>query len=157
MILDGSTWCSARRFAPWHATVQQIAKFLQDLFKKGELKVRMIEGYKLAIAATLKARGVNVGTEPHICRLISSFYTDRPVEINLVLLWDLTIVLDAFTKSTFRTAGYDFRNVSIGDIMTTCRWRSHNTFTSFYLRNFVEMEAWLLELKCFPTAASNRS
>ena len=53
-----------------------------------KLKVRMIEGYKSAIAATLKARGMNVGTDPSICGLINRFYR-----------WDLTLVLDAFTKS----------------------------------------------------------
>ena len=58
------------------------AEFLHNLIKKGDLKVRMIKGYKSAIVATLKARGMNVGTEPHICGIISSFYTDRPVEIN---------------------------------------------------------------------------
>ena len=62
------------------------------------MKVCTIEGYKSAIAAT-QARGMNVGTEPHICGLISSFYTDR--QINLVPRWDLTVVLVAFTKSPF--------------------------------------------------------
>ena len=54
---------------PWHVTLQQIAEFLHDLFIKGDLKVHTIEGYKLAIAATLKARGMNVSTEPHISGL----------------------------------------------------------------------------------------
>ena len=80
--------------------MQQIARFLHDVFKNDVLNVCMIEGYKSAIAATLKARGMNVGTEPHICELISSFYTD-----SLVPRWlphcDVTIVLDAFTKSPF--------------------------------------------------------
>ena len=82
-------------------TIQQMAEFLHDLFQKGDLKLRTIERYKSAIAATLKARGVNVGTKPHIYRLISNFYTDRPVEINLVPSLDLTIVLDALTKLPF--------------------------------------------------------
>ena len=61
------TWCSARRLSPWHVTVQQqIAEFLHDLFIKGDLRVSTIEGYKLAIVATLKARAMNVGTGPHI-------------------------------------------------------------------------------------------
>ena len=38
----------------------------------------------------------------------------------------------------------------IGDIMATCRWRSDNTFTSFYLRDSVEMEAWLFGAKELP-------
>ena len=92
MIHDGRAFalgCSARRLLPWHATVQHIVKFLYDLFQQGNLKVRTIEGYKSAIAATLKARGMNVGTDPHICGLISSFYIDRLVEPNLVPCWDL--------------------------------------------------------------------
>ena len=56
------------------------------------------------------------------------------------------------------SASWDvLRNTSVGDIMAACRQRSHNTFTSFYLRDLVEMEVRLLVLKCFPTAASNRS
>ena len=79
----------------WHAFVQQIAEFLHDLFKKGDLKVCTIERYKSAIiVATLKARSVNIGTDPYICGLVSGFYMDRPVEINLVPSWDLKIVLD---------------------------------------------------------------
>ena len=43
------------------------------------------------------------------------------------------------------TASWDaLQSVSVGNIIATCRWRIHNTFTSFYLRDFVEMEAWLL-------------
>ena len=55
------------------------------------------------------------------------------------------------------SASWDaLRNTSVGDIMAACRWRSHNTFTSFYLRDLVEVEAWLLALKYLPTAASNQ-
>ena len=85
-------------------TVQQIVYFLHDLFQQGKLKVNsLIEGYKSAIVATLiKASGVNVGTDSHICRLIGSFYTDRPVGPDMVPRWDLIVVLDAFTKSPFK-------------------------------------------------------
>ena len=71
---------------PWHSSVKQIAEFLNDLFKKGDLIICTIEEYKSAIAATLKARGMNMGTDPYICGLMNSFYTDRPVEVNLVRL-----------------------------------------------------------------------
>ena len=52
---------------------------------QGKSKVCTIEGYKSAIVATLKAKGINVGTNPHICRLINSFYMDRMVETILIL------------------------------------------------------------------------
>ena len=80
-------------------------QFLHDIFQHGKLKVD--EGYKLAIAATLK-RGMNVGAGPYTCRLI---YTDRPVEPNMVPRWDLTVVLDAFTKSPFEP--YDMASVEL--------------------------------------------
>ena len=41
------------------------------------LSTREIEGahgYKSAIARTLKTRGAKVGTDPHLCGLINSFY-----------------------------------------------------------------------------------
>ena len=65
------------------------------------MKVCPIEGYKSAIAATIKARGIKVGTDPHICGLVSSFYSDKLVEPNLVPRGKLTVVLDAFTKLSF--------------------------------------------------------
>ena len=86
---------------PWHASVLQAAEFLNDLFKKGELKVHTIKGYKLAIAATLAQRGLNVGTNPYNCGLVNSFYMDRPLEVNLVPRWDLTLVLNTLTKLPF--------------------------------------------------------
>ena len=46
----------------------------------GDLKVYTIVGYKSAIVATLKGRGVNVGADPYICGLASrgllSMWTD---------------------------------------------------------------------------------
>ena len=58
--------------------MQQIAQFLNNLFAKGDLKVHSMEEYKSAIAATLKTRGVNVGTDPYIFELVSSSTeTDR--------------------------------------------------------------------------------
>ena len=51
--------------------------------------------------AIVKLRGINVGMNPHICRLVNSFYTDRPVQPNLIPPWDLTVVLNALTKSPF--------------------------------------------------------
>ena len=308
--------------SPWHVSVQQLADFLLSLFEEGKLKVSTIEGYKSAISSTLKVRGVNLGTDPFLCGLVNSFYTDRPVERNLAPRWDLSVVLNALTKPPFeprdmasvelkflayktvfllslatgarrgeihaldllrwssdgndvflrprvgfvsktqvardpstaltgfwvkslaatmdrsepdrslcpvralrfyigrtkslragrtplflplretesgtlspntisawikktismayQIAGKDeelarlhslrahetralssswdaLRNTSVRDIMDACRWRSHNTFTSFYLRDLVEVEDRLLALKSFPTAASNRS
>ena len=99
------TWCSARRLSSWHASVQQIAEFLNDLFEKGELKVRMIERYK---SATLGQRGVNVGTNPYVCRLVISFYTDRPVEVNLVPKVGLDYCSRRLNQVAFRIAGYGF-------------------------------------------------
>ena len=67
----------------------------------GNVKVPTIEGYKSAISATLKSGNMNVGKNPHLCKLIDSFYADRPVERNLTPRWDLAIVLSSLTKSPF--------------------------------------------------------
>ena len=78
-----SSWCLTKRISPWNATKQQIADFLfKSLFQEGKLKVSTIEGYKSAIAAILKPGGTNVGSDPHLCGLVNSFYTDRLVERN---------------------------------------------------------------------------
>ena len=81
----------------------RLLSFYTISVKKGDLKVCTIEGYKSAIAATLNARGANVGTDPYIYGLVVGLYTDRPVEISLVHTCsrDLMIVRDTLTKSPF--------------------------------------------------------
>ena len=120
------TWCSARRISPWHATVQQVAAFLHNLYQQCKLKVRTIKGYKLAIAATLNATGVNVGTDPHSCGIISSFYTDRPVEPNLVLRWDFAVVQGGFSSV-----------IGVWDQMRNTRFRWSSDGKDVFLRLYV--------------------
>jgi len=43
------------------------------------------------------------------------------------------------------------RHVSADDIIAACRWRAHTTFTSFYLRDLVEVEDQLLAFKQVPS------
>ena len=51
-------------------------------------------------------------------------------------------------KTRAFTASWDaLWSVSVGDIMAACRWRSHNTSSSFYLRDLIGMEAQPLALK----------
>ena len=61
------------------------------------MKVSTIEGYKSAILATFKTRGQSLDLDPYLCGLVNSFYTNRPVECNLVPHWDLSVVLGAIT------------------------------------------------------------
>ena len=100
-FFDG--WCSKHHVNHWKASTQQIADFLLQLFNGGKLKVRTIEGYRDAISSSLKLRGRMVGTDPHLSGLIASFYTDRPVELNLIPQWDLLVILDALTKHPFHS------------------------------------------------------
>ena len=39
-----------------------------------------------------------------------------------------------------------FNNVSVEDIMAACSWKSHNTFTSYYLRDLALIQGELLRL-----------
>ena len=55
------------------------------------------------------------------------------------------------------SASWDvLKNVAMSDILAVCHWRFHNTFTSFYLRDLIEMEEWLLAFKLVPMASSSR-
>ena len=55
------------------------------------------------------------------------------------------------------SASWDtLKNVAVADIVAACRWRAHTTFTSFYLRDMVEMEEKLLAFKLVPTASTSR-
>ena len=62
----------------------------------------MIEGYKSAIAASLMSRVKSVEKDPFLCGLINSFCTVRPVELNLVPHWDLSVLLNVLTKFSLR-------------------------------------------------------
>ena len=48
------TWRSARKLLPWHATMQQLAHFLHDLFQERKLEVCMIERYKSTLRPLLR-------------------------------------------------------------------------------------------------------
>ena len=48
------------------------------------------------------------------------------------------------------------KQVSFGDIMQACRWRSHTTFTDFYLRDLAQVESDLLKFKAVPTPSMCR-
>ena len=75
-------WCAKRKSDPWQSSIQLIAEFLLHLFEGKKHKVKTIEGYRAAIAASLKLRGLSVGTCPYLSSLIASFYVDCPVEQN---------------------------------------------------------------------------
>jgi integrase len=44
------------------------------------------------------------------------------------------------------------KNVSLEDILTACSWKSHNTFTSYYLKDLTRIEEDLLKLGPVTTA-----
>jgi integrase len=44
------------------------------------------------------------------------------------------------------------RNVSMDEILAACSWKSHNTFTSFYLKDLTRMQDELLKLGSFTAA-----
>ena len=48
-----------------------------------------------------------------------------------------------------------WRQVSLGDIMDSCGWRSSHTFVDFYLRDLVVFEKDLVKFKQFPTPATS--
>ena len=52
---------------------------------------------------SLKLRGRTVGTDPYLSDLITSFYMDRPVELNLVPQWNLSVVLEALPRHPFES------------------------------------------------------
>ena len=55
------------------------------------------------------------------------------------------------------SASWDaLRNIATADIMDACRWRSPNTFSTFYLRDLTEIEGRLFALKNVRTAAHSR-
>ena len=95
------TWCKDNKVSWRHPSVAQIADFLVHLFQNKKCSVRTIQGYKAAIASTLRFSHEGLSHDPRLRSLICSFRKERPIVHNPFPAWDLSLVLHALMKEPF--------------------------------------------------------
>ena len=95
------SWCEQRKANPLKATVQQIAEFLLEK-KKGGLRPSTLEGYRSAIAGTLKfSSSLDISNDIYISALLKNFRQSSLRERNTVPPWSLSLVLASLRQAPF--------------------------------------------------------
>lgn len=95
-------WANLKQDEIHKISIPMIAKFLLYLFEEQKLQVATIDGYKTAIANQLKqVSPLQVATDEKLCNLIKSFYRDRPRNLRTLPHWDLSVVLNALSKTPY--------------------------------------------------------
>ena len=95
-------WCLLHQLNPVAANGPILADFMIYLFEERNLAVRSIEGYRSALAATLKnASGYDPGQDECLSTLIKNFKQKRPPAPRHVVKWDLGLVLRYLRSSVF--------------------------------------------------------
>ena len=95
-------WCSGRGLDPVQASLANIADFLCYLKEVKGLCLSTIEGYRTAIAGTLRVTtGLEVGKDPSISSLLANFAREVSKKDRTAPAWDLAYVLDALRGKDF--------------------------------------------------------
>ena len=72
------------------------------LFEEVQLAPKSIEGYRSAIASSLKfALDFDLGKDSRLTALVHSFFQDKPHHISNQPPWDLTLVLNILSGPPF--------------------------------------------------------
>jgi hypothetical protein len=96
-----TVWCGAREIDPLHPTIPQVASFLLALHAEN-LKPSTIDGYRSAIATTIRATGgPDLGHDPQLTSLIKSLYLQNPVTRPQPPAWNLAFVLRVLMSAPF--------------------------------------------------------
>ena len=96
------SWCSSRNIVPTQVQVPQLADFLTHLFVDKQYSHKTVEGYRTAIAGSIKPiDGRDLGQDPFLSNLLKSFKRERPRSIHEFPSWDLSLVLFSLIKEPF--------------------------------------------------------
>ena len=96
-----ATWCQSREIDPICATVQLVSEFLLEK-QKGGLATRTLEGYRSAIANTLKhASNLDLSNNMEISAMLKNFRQTSMVNRNPAPKWSLTLVLNMLRNAPF--------------------------------------------------------
>ena len=94
-------WCIEKQADCRSPSIGDICNFFWYLFNDLNRCPSTIEGYRTAIADTLRNTKQNISTNPEIARLIASFHRDKPKSSRSIPKWNLSLVLQRLTQPPF--------------------------------------------------------
>jgi len=95
-------WCAETDLDPYKVKSTEVAEFLLHQFHNKERAVKTIEGYRTAIASTLKHKtGVDLGQDLELSALLKSLQRERPRSLKTCPKWDLALVLFSLMHEPF--------------------------------------------------------
>ena len=98
-------WCTEKQVGFRNPSIGDICNFFWYLFNDLNRCPSTIEGYRTAIADTLRNTKQNISTNPEIARLIASFHRDKPKSSRSIPKWNLSLVLQTHPASFGTTRG----------------------------------------------------
>jgi len=110
-------WCSDKQIDPYHASIAEIADFLESLFSRG-LQTSTIKGYKSAVSSVHKGLpdGTKLNDDPNrsIHFLIEGMNNKRPPVRKIMPEWDLGTVLKHLNGSPYEPLqSADIRDLTV--------------------------------------------
>ena len=95
-------WATGQGFDPLDPTAAQIASFLFTLFDTHGLSPQTVKGYRTCLGSVLNRTGkAKVVMHKTISDMIASMELQRPRVTPILPQWDLGIVLEALSKSSY--------------------------------------------------------
>ena len=94
-------WCRENSVDFSTPSVKQISDFFMYLYQDLNRRPSTIDGYRTAIVDTLGPTAQHIAHNADLHRLVSSFHRDRPKSSRNLPKWNLSVVLNEFTKAPF--------------------------------------------------------
>ena len=96
-------WCTEEQVDFRNPFISDICNFFWYLFNVPNRCPSTIEGYRTAIAGTLRNSKLYISTNVDVAKLIASFYRDKPKSSRPIPKWNLSIVLHRLTRPPFES------------------------------------------------------
>ena len=167
-------WCVTNQVDFRASPIKSVADFLMYLFQDRKLQPSTIDGYRSAIADKLGNSPLNISKDENLTRLLDSFHRYRPkgrrgkkgfdkdispvtisswIKQTVILCYELSdqeaLALHQVKAHDVRafTASKAFQSgASLEQILSACHWKSHHTFTQFYLKDVAWADSELYHL-----------
>ena len=94
-------WCRENSVDFSSPSVKQISDFFMYLYQDLNRRPSTIDGYRTAIVDTLGPTAHHIAHNADLHRLLSSFHRDHPKSSRNLRRWNLSVVLNEFTKAPF--------------------------------------------------------
>ena len=107
-------WCIEEQVDFRAPSIKYICNFMCFLFNEKNRRPSTIEGYRTAIADTLRNTPLDINNNAEIARLIASFHRDNPKSSRSLPKWDLSLLLHQLNQPPFEQLRRPLLNTSPG-------------------------------------------